>query len=80
MKVLACEYNMDTNTVDLVFNEDLSLSIYCDAIERLYDVSIPQQSDLDYLIYNHPLEYAEFVMSGRLQNFLGLPSINQLEG
>lgn len=29
-----------------------------------------QQSELDYLIYNKPLEYAQLVLGGDLENYV----------
>ncbi len=72
MKVLFCEFNMDTGCVEIVFDENLSLSINCTAVEHLYGDTIADRSQMDDLIYNHPLEYAELVLSGQMEHYLSL--------
>ena len=39
-------------------------------IESLYAHTKHHRSELDYLIYNHPMEYATLVLSGNIQFYL----------
>lgn len=34
------------------------------------DVTTAQRSELDYLIYNDPLAYAELILNGELEEYL----------
>ena len=38
-----------------------------------------QRSELDWLIYNKPLEYAQLVLDRDLENYLKGPTVHKLE-
>ena len=58
LKVLSCRYNMDTNRVEARFGDGTTLAIDCIAIEGKYGNTSAQRAELDWLLYNKPLEYA----------------------
>ena len=60
-KLLSCRYNMDTNRVEARFEDGTTLVIDCISIEDEYGNTPAQRAELDWLIYNKPLEYAQFV-------------------
>lgn len=39
-------------------------------VEDALDVTIAQRSELDYLIYNDPLAYAELILNGEPEEYL----------
>lgn len=55
----ACKFNMDTGCVELLFRDGRKISIDCTGVEDVLDVTMAQRAELDYLIYNDPLGYAE---------------------
>ena len=55
-KALSCRYNMDTNRVETRFEDGTTLSIDCIAIEDEYGNTPAQRAELDWLLYNNPLE------------------------
>ena len=57
-KPIHCFYNMDTNSVELTYNDGSVLTIDCEEVENHYDVRGKQMVDLDWLLYNAPMEYA----------------------
>ena len=57
-KLLSCHYNMDTNRVEARFADGTTLAIDCIAIEDEYGNTPAQRAELDWLLYNKPLEYA----------------------
>lgn len=63
-KIVSCEFNMDTACVELRLEDGTLLSIDCTAIENEVANSMYQRSELDWLIYNKPLEYAQLVLEG----------------
>ena len=65
-KLLSCHYNMDTNRVEARFEDGTTLSIDCIAIEDEYGNTPEQRAELDWLLYNKPLEYAQLVLGVRL--------------
>ena len=46
------------------------LSIDCTAVENEVANSMQQRSELDWLIYNDPLEYADLVLNGEIEVYL----------
>lgn len=64
MKLIHAFFNMDTNSVELTFNDGTVLTIDCEEVENAYDVTNGQMADLDWLLYNAPMEYASLVLSG----------------
>lgn len=71
-KLLSCHYNMDTNRVEAHFADGTILSIDCIAIEDEYGNTLAQRAELDWLLYNKPLEYAQFVLSGKIEHHISL--------
>ena len=65
-KLLSCHYNMDTNRVEAQFEGGTILFIDCTAVENEYGNTPAQRAELDWLLYNKPLEYAQMVLGGRL--------------
>ena len=62
MQLLSCRYNMDTNRVEARFEDEITLAIDCIAIENEYGNAPAQRAELDWLLYNKPLEYAQLVL------------------
>lgn len=69
-KIVFCEFNMDTTCVELRLEDGTLLSIDCTAVENEVANSMYQRSELDYLIYNDPLAYAELILNGDIANYL----------
>lgn len=57
MKLLSCRYNMDTNRVEARFEDGITLAIDCIAVEDKYGSTPAQRAELDWMLYNKPLEY-----------------------
>ena len=66
----SCEFNMDTNCVELVYTDGTMLSIDTDAVENEYAGDMYQRSELEWLIYNDPLAYADLVLNGDVEEYL----------
>lgn len=77
-KILSCEFNLDTACVELRMDDGTLLSIDCTAVENEVANSMYQRSELDWLIYNKPLEYAQLVFGGDLERFVQGVSEHQL--
>ena len=52
MKILSCEFNMDTACVELKFTDGSMISIDTIAMENEVANNMYERSELDYLIYN----------------------------
>ncbi len=69
-KILSCEFNMDTACVELLFADGTMLSIDTIAVENEVADNMLQRSELDYLIYSKPLEYADLVLNSGLEAYV----------
>ena len=76
-KLISCEFNMDTACVELVFADGSMISIDCTVVENEVADNMYQRSELDYLIYNDPLAYAELVLNGDPEMYLGTITTKQ---
>ena len=65
-----CKFNMDTGCVELLLQDGRKISIDCTGIEDALDVTMTQQTELDYLIYNDPLGYADLILNGDPEVYL----------
>ena len=63
-KIVFCEFNMDTACVELRLEDGTLLAIDCTAVENEVANSMYQRSELDYLIYNDPVAYANLILNG----------------
>ena len=68
--LLKCAFNMDTGCVELRFSDGSEITIDTTAVENEVADTMYQRSELDWLIYNKPLEYAQFVLGGDLEGYL----------
>lgn len=69
-KLLSCEFNIDTACVELKYDDGSMIAIDCTAVENELDASMLQRGELDWLIYNKPLEYAELVLNGDIEEYI----------
>ena len=63
-KLLSCAFNMDSGCVELKFNDGSMIAIDTIAVENEVADNMYQRSELDYLIYNDPVGYADLVLNG----------------
>ena len=66
----ACKFNMDTGCVELLLRDGRMISIDCTGVEDALNVTMAQQTELDYLIYNNPLDYADLILNGDPEEYL----------
>ena len=70
MKILSCAFNMDTACVELKFDDGSMIAIDTIAVENEVTDNMYQRSELDYLIYNDPVAYAELILNGDPETYL----------
>ena len=70
MKIQSCAFNMDTACVELRLTDGTLISIDCTAVENEVADNMYQRSELDYLIYNDPVAYAELILNGDPETYL----------
>lgn len=69
-KLISCRFNMDTACVELEFTDGSMIAIDTIAVENEVADNMVQRSELDWLIYNKPLEYAQLVLGGDLEQYV----------
>lgn len=79
MKVKHGFYNMDKNRVELTYSDGSVLMIDCEEVENFYHVTRWQLTDLDWLVYHAPIEYAGLVLSGRIKSYLNGTTLHGME-
>ena len=78
-KLISCGFNIDTASVELKFADGSMVSIYCPRVEDQVADTRMQRSELDWLIYNEPLTYAQLVLSGEIEEYLKGKPLHKLE-
>ena len=69
-KLISYQFNIDTACVELVFDDRSQISIDFTAVENEVADNRFQRSELDYLIYNDSLAYADLVLNGDPEAYL----------
>ena len=66
----ACKFNMDTGCVELTLQDGRKIFIDSIGVEDALDVTMVQRTELDYLVYNDPLGYADLILNGEPEEYL----------
>lgn len=69
-RLLSCKYNFDNCCVELKFSDGSMIAIDTVAVENEIADNMYQRSELDYLIYNDPLAYADLILHGDPEAYL----------
>ena len=69
-RLLSCEFNFDTVCVELKFSDGTRIAIDTIAVENEVADNMYQRSELDYLIYNDPIAYADLILNSDPEAYL----------
>ena len=69
-QLISCEYNMDNACVELCYLGGSKIAIDMIGIGNQFAENRFQRSELDWLISNKPLEYAQLVLGNGLTEYL----------
>ena len=69
-RLISCKFNMDTACVEVKFSDGSMIAIDTIAVENEVADNMVQRSELDWLIYNKPLEYVQLVLDGELEQYV----------
>ena len=75
IELVACEYNMDRGCVELRWSDGTLIAIHCTEVENEVADNMYQRSELDWLIYNDPLAYADLVLNGDVKAYLNAVTV-----
>ena len=56
--------------MELLLRDGRMISINCTGVEDALDVTMAQRSELDFLIYNDPLGYANLILDSEPEEYL----------
>ena len=68
--LISCAFNMDTACVELKYSDGTMIAIDTIAVENEIADNMYERSELDFLIYNAPLEYADLILNGDPEKYL----------
>ena len=68
--LISCAYNRDNCCVEVKFSDGSMIAIDTIVVENEIADNMYQRSELDYLIYNAPLEYADLILNGDPETYL----------
>lgn len=69
-KLTSREFNIDTACVELRYAGGGNINIYCPGVEDSFDTTLAMRTEIDWLIYNAPLEYARMMLDRTLERYL----------
>ncbi len=69
-KLISCTFNMDNACVELKFSDGSMIAIDTIDVENKVADNMYQRSEVDWPIYNKPLEYAQLVLDGDLEQYV----------
>ena len=68
--ITSAVYDDDKNVVTVSFAKGVSVIIYCGWVEDGFDTTIVSRAELNWLIDNEPMTYAELVLFGGMKDYL----------
>ena len=68
--LISCEFNIDTACVEFKYADGTTISIDTIAVEDEVADNMYERSELDWLNYNAPLEYADLILNSDPEKYL----------
>ena len=56
--------------MELPLRDERMITIDCTGVEDALDVTMAQQTELDYLTYNDPLGYTDLILNGDPEGYI----------
>ena len=69
-KVLSCEFNMDTGCGEVKYADGSMIAINCTKVENEVARNMYKASELDWLIYNAPMDYVNLLLHDNIREYL----------
>ena len=69
-RLISCMYHEDSQTVELLYTDGTLIDINCMAIEDEAARNMYERSELDYLLYHDPVEYANLILNSDVAEHL----------
>ena len=72
-------YDMDENLVFVWMTDGRIIAIDCTKVENTFADNLHERSELDYLIYNDPIGYADLILNKDAGRYLKAVTINRMD-
>lgn len=69
-KAISCKFNIDTACVEVKYTDDRMISIDCTLAEAEVARNMYESSELEWLVYNAPVDYVNLLLHGDVQEYL----------
>ena len=69
-KIISCEFNIDTACVEVKYADGSMISIDCTRVENEVARNMYEASELDWLVYNAPVDYVNLLLNGDIREYL----------
>lgn len=69
-KVISCEFNIDTACVEVKYADSSTISVDCTRVETEVARNMYEASELDWLVYNAPVDYVNLLLHGGIREYL----------
>ena len=69
-RLISCEFNLDTACVELKYSDGSMIAIDTIAVENEVADTWLDRRELDDLIYNDPVGYADLILNGDVKQYL----------
>ena len=69
-KIIYCEFNINTACVEVKYQDGSMVSIDCTKVEYEVPRNMYEASELDWLVYNAPVDYVNLLLQGDIREYL----------
>ena len=69
-KVISCAFNIDTARVEIKYADGSMIAIDCTLVEAEVARNIYESSELEWLVYNAPVDYVNLLLHGDIRESL----------
>ena len=69
-KVTSCAFNIDTACVEVRFVDGSMISVDCTLVEAEVARNIYESIELEWLVYNAPVDYVNLLLHGDVRGYL----------
>lgn len=69
-KVISCEFNIDTACLEVKYADGSMISIDCTLVETEVARNMYESSELEWLVYNAPVDYVNVLLHGNVYEYL----------
>ena len=70
MMVISCEFNINTACVEVRFVDGGMIAIDCTLVEAEVARNMYESSELEWLVYNAPVDYVNLLLHGDVREYL----------